>query len=52
MIKLWRYNPITGYWIAVRSCAVDQASEWLSVYSKDDQLGVYLLSKSKPKHRP
>jgi hypothetical protein len=24
----------------------------LSVYSKDDQLGVYLLSKSKPKHRP
>lgn len=52
MIKLWRYNHITGYWLPVRSCAIEQAKEWLSVYIQDDQLGVYLLSKSKPKHLP
>jgi hypothetical protein len=51
MIKLWRHNPITGCWVCVRSCDIEQAQYWLSIYFQDDQLGVYLLSKRKPKNR-
>lgn len=48
-IKLWRYNPITGYWDYERDCDDDTADQWLTVFQKDDPEGLFKLSKMKPR---
>lgn len=50
--KLWRFNPITGYWSLTRICDVSTASDWLRVFQSDDALGIYRLSSRKPVGNP
>ena len=50
--KLWRYNPITGYWTLARVCDAQTATEWLRVYQLDDALGVYRIANRKPTTNP
>ena len=50
--KLWRFNPVTGYWSLTRICDTQTASEWLRVFQLDDALGIYRLSTRKPIGNP
>jgi hypothetical protein len=50
--KLWRYDPITGYWDIARVCDADTAADWLRVFQADDALGVYRLSQRRPSGKP
>ena len=50
--KLWRYNPITGYWSLTRICDAQTAQDWLRVFQADDALGVYRLADRKPTDKP
>lgn len=49
MTKLWKLNPITGFWCFVRECSEDTAQQWLDVFINDEPEGVFKLSKNKPK---
>jgi hypothetical protein len=50
--KLWRFNPVTGYWSLTRICDTQTAQEWLRVFQSDDALGIYRLSTRKPVGNP
>lgn len=49
MLKLWRLNKITGYWVIQRLCAPETATLWLEVYQKDEPEELFVLSKNKPR---
>ena len=51
MIKLWRYNYITGYWQFIRKCEDDVAMQWLAIFQSDSPNDVFKLSKIKPQNR-
>lgn len=46
---LWRYNRITGYWDAERSCITNATCEdWLNVYQKDEPQELFKVAVRKP----
>lgn len=46
---LWRYNRITGYWEAERSCIVGATcEEWLRVYSNDEPRELFKVAVKRP----
>ena len=48
-MKLWRYNPITGYWVFVRECADENAEAWLVAFMRDEPDELFRLAKRRPK---
>jgi hypothetical protein len=52
MITLYKFNRITGYWVAVRQCDEDTAREWLRVFEQDEPEEYFYLSRRTPKHNP
>lgn len=51
MIGLWKYNKTTGYWVLVRMCDNNTASQWLNVWQKDEPNEEFKLSKNKPRSK-
>jgi hypothetical protein len=51
-IGLWRYDPITGYWRYVRSCASETALDWLAIFQRDEPNAVFKLSTNRPSAAP
>lgn len=51
-MKLWRYNPITGYWRMERVCGPDTAQQWLIQFSKDEPDARFALSRFAPRVNP
>jgi len=49
MKALYRYNPITGYWVYVRSCEETTAEEWLRIFQADEPQAKFELRKVKGK---
>lgn len=46
--KLWRYNPVTGYWTLQRICETATAQAWLDVYQADEPGASFKLSNRRP----
>lgn len=45
---LWSYNPITGYWVLERTCAIANAPEWLARFKQDAPQKQFRVSRTKP----
>lgn len=50
--KLWRWNPITGYWKYERTCKRDTAADWLKIFSDDEPNAVFAVSARDPVKPP
>ena len=50
--KLWRYDPITGFWSIQRICDSTTAKGWLRIFQADDPKSVFKLSKNHPVGAP
>jgi hypothetical protein len=48
-MNLWKYNKITGYWVAIRSVTNETKEQWLSVFRADEPNELFKVSKNKPK---
>ena len=48
-MKLWRYNPVTGYWILVRIVSDETAAAWLATFQADEPTVQFKLSRTKPR---
>jgi hypothetical protein len=46
--KLWRKDPITGYWKLARTCDIGTAHQWLLVFQKDEPDVTFKLSPKRP----
>ena len=51
-MKLWKYNPVTGYWIIAREVQSNTAKQWLAVFQKDEPHAHFKLSKNRPNTKP
>lgn len=49
---LWRYNPITGYWVRVRDVTSTTRKQWLTIWQKAEPGRAFKVSKNKPKGKP
>lgn len=49
-LKLWRYDPITGYWRVVQGpfASSENAAEYLSIFQKDEPNIRFKLSAKRP----
>jgi hypothetical protein len=47
-MKLWKYNPITGYWFYVRDVTEENGLTWLGIFQRDEPTAKYKLAKRKP----
>jgi hypothetical protein len=53
MITLWKFNKVTGYWAAERTCDHETAEEWYRLFSEDNPSEYfYLTAKRKPTFDP
>ena len=48
-MKLWKYNPVTGYWVYVRDCDKQTAAQWLAIFQFDEPKAQFKLSARKPR---
>ena len=48
-MKLWRYNPVTGYWVLVRIVSDETAAAWLATFQADEPTVQFKLSRTKPR---
>lgn len=48
-MTLWKYNKITGYWVAVRSVTDETKEQWLALFKSDEPEELFKVSKHKPK---
>ena len=48
-MTLWKYNKITGYWVAVRSVTDETKEQWLALFKRDEPGELFKVSKHKPK---
>lgn len=51
-MKLWSYNPITGYWKFERGCESGTGGQWLVHFQKAEPNTAFKLSKIKPTGKP
>jgi len=49
MKKLWRFNPITGYWVYEREVLPETANDWLKLYQTDEPNVQFKISTNKPR---
>ena len=49
IMTLWKYNKITGYWVAVRSVTDETKEQWLALFKRDEPGELFKVSKHKPK---
>jgi len=47
--KIWRLNPITGYWEYQRSCMMGGAELWLKIYQEDEPDIKFKIGVNKPR---
>jgi hypothetical protein len=45
---LWKYNKITGYWVAQRTVTPETAAQWLKVFKADEPGEKFKVAKSRP----
>lgn len=48
-LVLWKYNPITGFWVSQRTVTDDTKDQWMEIYKKDDPKASFVVSSRKPK---
>lgn len=49
---LWRYNPVTGFWVMVRDSLIENADRWLEIFQGDEPDAHFKLSKTRPTKPP
>lgn len=52
LYKIYRYNPITGYWRHERTCASGLENPWLAVFYKQEPEALFRLARHCPKGKP
>ena len=52
MIKIWKYDPITGYWKYVRDCYRERKDDWLKILRGDEPGIVFRAVNVRPKTAP
>ncbi len=52
VIRLWRYNTVTGYWVYVRDCYRDRAQDWLRIFQSDEPDATFRASNRRPTTAP
>jgi len=52
VMKLWKYNAITGNWVYQRTTSKEDANQWLLIFRKDDPEDAFRISKNKPSGKP
>lgn len=50
--QLWKYNPITGYWVHQRECGAGLEMEWLRVFYRSEPNAVFRCTRRKPTGKP
>jgi hypothetical protein len=51
-MKIWVYNPITGYWQFGRDATPDTAQQWLAIWQQDRPAGHVVVAKRRPNKKP
>jgi hypothetical protein len=52
LTKLWRYDPVTGYWKYVRDFYRERAKDWLRIFTGDEPGVHFKVSDNRPKAPP
>jgi len=51
-LTLWKYNPITGYWVSERNVLPATADQWLAIFERDEPEATFRVASRKPTHNP
>ena len=47
--RLWRYNPVTGYWRSERECTPGTEEQWLLEFRKAEPDAMFKIARHMPK---
>ena len=52
VVKLWKYNRVTGYWVLVRDCYRDRVQDWMRIFQSDEPNEIFRASNRRPVGAP
>lgn len=52
LMKIWRWNEVTGYWKYERDCYRENTENWLKIFSDDEPGVVFRASNRRPVKAP